>query len=54
MGIIVGWDNDGHLTTKPNLSPTLWILQANLKALLFLRDAIINDIYSYLQFTVTW
>lgn len=54
MGIIVGRDNDSHLTTKPNLSPTLWVLQANLKVLLLLRDVIIYNIHCYLQLTVTW
>lgn len=48
MGIIVGWNNDSHLTTKSNLSPTLWILQTDLKVLLLLRYVIIYDIHGYL------
>lgn len=54
MGIIIGWDNYGHLTTKSNLSPTLWILQVNLERLLDLRDVIINDVHCNLQLSVTW
>ena len=48
MGIIVGWDNNSHLTTKSNLCPTLWILQADMEILLYLRDVIIYDVHCYL------
>lgn len=48
MGIVVGWDDDSHLTTKSNLSPALRILQADLEVLLFLRDVIIYDVHCYL------
>lgn len=48
MGVIVGWDNDSHLTTKSNLSPTLWILQADLEVLLLLGDVIIYNVHCYL------
>lgn len=48
MGIVVGWDNDGHLTTKSNLSPALWILQTDLEVLQLFRDVIIDDVHGYL------
>lgn len=54
MGIIIGWNNNSHLTTKSNLSPTFWILQDDLEILLYLRDVIIYDVYCYLLLTVTW
>lgn len=53
MGIIVGWNNDSHLTTESNLSPTLWILQADLEVLLLLWDVIIYDVHCNLKLTVT-
>lgn len=54
MGIIVGRDNYSHLTTKSNLSPTLWILQADLEVFLNLRNVIIYDIHRDLKLAVTW
>ena len=54
MGIIVGWDKDSHLTTKSNLSPTCWILQADVEVLLLLRNVVIYNVHCNLKFTVTW
>lgn len=54
MGIIVGWDDDSHLTTKSNLRPSLWILQDDLEELLLLRYVIIYDIHCYLKLADTW
>lgn len=54
MGIIIGWDNDGHLTTKSDLGTTLRMLQSHAEMLLLLRDVIIYDVHRNLQLTVTW
>lgn len=54
VGIIIGWDNYFHLTTKSNLSSTFWILQPDQELLLHLRDVIIYDVQGYLQLTITW
>lgn len=54
MGIVIGWDNDSHLTTKSNLSPALWILQTDLEVLLLLGDVIVYDVHCYLKLAVTW
>ncbi len=53
MSVIIGRDDDGNLTTKPNLGPSLWILQADVEKLLLLRDVIIYDVHCYLQLAVT-
>lgn len=53
MGIIVGWDNDSHLTTKSYFCSTLWIFQADIEVLSHLWDVIVNDIHCYFQLTVT-
>lgn len=52
MGVVIGWDEHGHLTPKANLSTTLRVLQADLEVLLLLREVIIKDIHCYLQLTV--
>lgn len=45
MGIIIGWDNDGHLTTKADLGTTLWMLQSHTEILLLFRDVVIYDVH---------
>lgn len=45
MGIIIGWDNDGHLTTKADLGTTLWMLQSHTEILLLFRDVVVYDVH---------
>lgn len=52
VGVIVGRYDDSHLTTKSNLSPALWILQADHEVLLLFGNVVVDDVDGYLQLAV--
>lgn len=54
MSIVVVRDDDSHLTTKPDLSSTRRILQADLKELPLLGNVVVYDVDGYLQLAVAW
>lgn len=54
VGVIVGRYDDSHLTTKSNLSPALWILQADHEILLLFGNVVVDDVDGYLQLAVAW
>ena len=53
MGVVIGGDDHGHLTAKPDLRPAFGILQSDPEVLLPLWDVVVQNADRYLQLAVT-
>lgn len=52
VGVVVGRDDDGHLTAEADLGAALGVLQDDPEVLLSLRDVVVQHVDRYLQLAV--